>query len=120
MGQFDAGSVRTYGKERSEGAHIRTRIYDQASIRRPDWIECLPGDQANWRSALQRNLEKPGTGGVAATSDDPSAIRRPATGALGDNSLRDGLEFGAVCREDMELAFPAPRSEERRVGQERR
>src|SRR5260370_27657381 len=49
LGQFDAGSVRAYGKERSECAHIRARIYDEGSIRRPDWIECLPGDQANWR-----------------------------------------------------------------------
>src|ERR1700739_1666215 len=96
MGQFDAGSVRAYGQKRSEGTHIRTRIYDQASIRRPDWIECRPADQANQRSAIQRNLEQPGTGGVAATSEDPSAIRRPVARTLRDHSLRDWLEFGAV------------------------
>src|ERR1700751_592327 len=96
MGQFDAGSVRAYGQKRSEGTHIRTRIYDQVSIRRPDWIECRPTDQANWRSALQRNLEKPGAGGVAAASDNPSCIRRPATRALDVNSFCNRLEFGAV------------------------
>src|ERR1700731_3813783 len=63
---------------------------------RPDWIECRPGGHTNWRSALQRNLEKSGTVGSAAASDDPSAIRRPATRALDVNSFRDGLEFGAV------------------------
>ena len=109
--QFDRRTIRFHSKEWDLATHDGAAIHNQGSIRRPDRIDHLTGDEANRRAAIHRDLEQPRTLHVSAGCHDPRAVRRPVGAALASRTLYgDGRGqrscIRAVRRHDRQPQFP--------------